>query len=254
MAPKVISIVIFTRDDAEWLARCLGTLRDAPPDRPIDVIVFDNASQDRTADLVRGWRGARGERASLLHAERDTSFSEGNNLGLRAARGELVLFLNPDTEPTGAVVSRCAAVLDAAGDIGLLGPRLVFPDGAAQDNGWALPSPPQLVRERLGRASRWVAPTGDLTDVGWLMGCFLMGRTADLVSIGGFDERYWFHGTDLELCARIGRGGWRVTRVESAQMVHRGHKEWTADRRAASRRATWQWLRTHRGGTHRGDP
>ena len=242
----MISIVIFTRDDAEWLGRCLGALRDDPPGEAVELIVFDNASTDATADVVRAWRGAGGERASLLRAERDTAFSEGNNLGLRAARGDLVLFLNPDTEPRAEVVDRCAAVLRSAGDVGLVGPRLVFPDGTEQGNGWALPSPPQLLRERLGWATRHVPATGELTDVGWLMGCFLMGRTSDLVSLGGFDERYWFHGTDLEICARVQKNGWRVARSESVQMVHRGHREWTAARRAASRRATWQWLRLHR--------
>ncbi len=242
----MISIVIFTRDDAEWLGRCLGALREDPPVEPIEVIVFDNASVYGSADLVRTWEGANGERASLLRADRDTSFSQGNNLGLRAAQGELVLFLNPDTEPSGEVLDRCAQVLRDEGDVGLVGPRLVFPDGATQDSGWALPSPPQLFQERLGLATRLVAPAVELTDVGWLMGCFLMGRRSDLVGLGGFDERYWFHGTDLEICARILKNGWRVARLESVQMVHRGHQEWTAERRAASRRATWKWLRLHR--------
>jgi len=242
----MISIVIFTRNDGSWLSRCLGALRDDPPVEPIEVIVFDNASTDDTPELARAWRGASGERASLLRAERDTSFSRGNNLGLQAATGELVLFLNPDTEPSGEVLDRCAQVLRDEGDVGLVGPRLVFPDGATQDNGWALPSPPQLVRERLGLATRLVEPSGDLTDVGWLMGCFLMGRRSDLTGLGRFDERYWFHGTDLEICARVLKSGWRVVRLEPVQMVHRGHQEWTPARRAASRRATWTWLRLHR--------
>ncbi len=242
----MISIVIFTRDDAEWLGRCLGALRDDPPDEPIEVIVFDNASKDDTPALVRAWRGGSGEQASLMRADRDTSFSKGNNLGLRAAGGELVLFLNPDTEPSGEVLDRCAQVLRSEGDVGLVGPRLLFPDGASQGNGWALPSPPQLLRERLGLATRLVAPSSELTDVGWLMGCFLMGRRSDLLGLGGFDERYWFHGTDLEICARVLKNGWRVARLEPVQMVHRGHREWTAARRSASRRATWKWLRLHR--------
>lgn len=242
----MISIVIFTRDDADWLDRCLGALRDDPPESEYEVIVFDNASRDDSADRVRAWRGANGERAALLVASEDTSFSAGNNLGLRAAHGDLVLFLNPDTEPRGPVLDACADVLRRHGDVGLVGPRLVYPDGREQGNGWALPTVRQLVKERLARSPREVPATGDLTDVGWLMGCFLMGRASDLRAIGGFDEAFWFHGTDLEICARVHTDGWRVARVETVELVHRGHRDWTSKRKAASRRATAQWLWSRR--------
>jgi len=242
----MISIVVFTRDDAEWLERCLGSLTAEPPAEDYEVIVFDNCSRDDSAERVRAWRGAGGERASLIQAQRDTSFSEGNNLGLRAAAGDLVLFLNPDTEPRGHILDACAATLRSQGDVGLVGPCLRFPSGAGQANGWALPTVGQLVAEKLGRAARHARPTGEQTDVGWLMGCFLMGRRADLSAIGGFDERFWFHGTDLELCARVGDEGWRVTRLEGVELVHRGHADWSLARRRASWRATAQWLWSRR--------
>ena len=240
----MISIVIFTRDDSEWLGRCLGSLSHAPPEEPVEVIVFDNASTDDTLDRVRSWRGPRGEQAAILRATRDTSFSEGNSLGLEAAVGDLTLFLNPDTEPTGPTLDACAQVLRTRGAVGLVGPRLVYPNGDLQDNGWALPTPVQLLRERLVGAPRVVAPTGSITSVGWLMGCFLMGRTADLRAVGGFDRRFWFHGTDLEICARVRDDGWDVVRLEDHALVHRGHRDWTPARVRAARRATARWLWT----------
>ena len=238
----MISILIFTRDDADWLGRLLTALRTDPPREPFEVLVFDNRSRDDTAGLVRSWRGPAGERAALLVAQEDTSFSRGNNCLLEAARGELALFLNPDTEPTGALLDAAAAHLRAQPDVHLVGPRLRFPDGLHQSNGWALPTPLQLARERMGQAERETPPSGTgATDVGWLMGCFLMGRTDQLRALGGFDERYWFLATDLELCARAGRRG-RVIRLDEQYLLHRGHKAWPPDRRRASRRATLSWI------------
>jgi N-acetylglucosaminyl-diphospho-decaprenol L-rhamnosyltransferase len=235
----VISVLIFTRDDAEWLARCLASLSCR---EPFEVLVFDNVSRDDTAEVVRRWRGPGGERAGRLPAGSDTSFSRGNNLLLAAAVGDLCVFLNPDTELDAGALDGAAAVLRADGGTALVGPRLRFPDGAVQPNGWALPRPGQLVAERLGLRARHVpAGSAETTPVGWLMGCFLMGRTADLRAVGGFDERYWFHATDLELCARMGRRG-RIARLETHGIVHRGHTEWAPARRRATRRATAQWL------------
>ena len=230
----MISVVIFTRDDAEWLARCLGGLEQGAGE-PLDIIVFDNASSDGTAELVRGWSGPDGP-AALLRATEDTSFSRGNNLGLAAARGDLTLFLNPDAVVDPATLDAAAAAARARG--GLVGPRLLWEDGTHQSNGWALPTPAQLVREKALGAPREVPARGaGLTPVGWLMGCFLMGRTADLRAAGGFDERYWFLGTDLEICARLG-----AARLDDHAILHRGHRAWTPERRRATRQATLQWL------------
>jgi len=238
----VISVLIFTRDDSEWLSRCLTSLAERPPREEFEVLVFDNVSQDSTAKVVRGWRGPRGMRASLLQATEDTSFSRGNNLLIQAARGDIGLILNPDTEPQGDLIDDAAALLREDLSVVCVGPRLVFPDGSDQSNGWALPTPVQLLRERLARSQRTIPPhKSSQTDVGWLMGCFLMVRTSDLRHVDGFDERYWFFGTDLELCSRLGHIG-RLVRLDEHLLVHRGHKGWPASRRQATRKATLQWM------------
>lgn len=238
----MISVLIFTRDDAEWLARCLAALNTSPPCEDLEVLVFDNVSQDSTADVVRAWRGPNGGRASLLQATRDTSFSRGNNLLIEAAKGDLALILNPDTEPQGLLIDAAAAALRNDSGVACVGPRLAFPDGSTQSNGWALPTPNQLLRERLAGAPRTIPADGSTqTEVGWLMGCFLMARTVDLHAMDGFDERYWFFGTDLELCSRLGRGG-RLVRLDEHVLVHRGHKDWPASRRRSTRGATLRWM------------
>jgi len=226
-----LSVVIFSRDDAPLLRRCLASLATVSA-VSLDVIVVDNASADGTPAVVADVR--------CIRLDEDSSFSRGNNLGLAAARAPRTLFLNPDTEVGEGALVACLRALDDP-RVGLGSPRLRWPDGTDQETGWALPTPGQLLRERLG-TPRHIAPTGDLTDVGWLMGCFLMGRTADLRVLGGFDEAFWFHGTDLELCARVQQVGQRVVRVEGESILHVGHQGWDATRRRATRGATAQWL------------
>jgi N-acetylglucosaminyl-diphospho-decaprenol L-rhamnosyltransferase len=245
MSP-LLSIVIFSRDDADHLRRCLDTLRDRPPEASWEVIVVDNASTDATGSVVASVADLLP--LTSLRLETDTSFSAGNNLGLRRARGEAVLFLNPDTLPEGAVINRCLSVLRSAPRLGLVSPRLRYPDDSHQPTGWHLPTPRQLLAEHLGGVDREVPadPTG-LTRVGWLMGCFLMGRRAVLEELGGFDEDFWFDGTDLELCSRVNARGLEVVRVEDTALVHVGHRSWNAARRQACHEALVRWLRRDHG-------
>ena len=242
----LLSIVVFTRDDADHLRRCLRALGARPPEAPWEVLVVDNASTDATAEVVADEE--RGLPLTSLRLERETSFSVGNNLGLRRAAGEFVLFLNPDTLPAGPALDRCLAVLRDQPRVGLVSPRLTYPDGAHQPTGWHLPGPRQLLAERLGRSDREVPadPVG-LTTVGWLMGCFLMGRRSMLDGLGGFDEDFWFDGTDLELCSRVNARGLQVVRVEDVEIVHVGHRTWTPARRRASHEALVRWLRRDHG-------
>jgi len=237
----VISVLVFTRDDAAWLGRCLGALAGDSPEE-LDVVVFDNVSTDDTGQVVRSWRGARGEQARLITATVDTSFSEGNNALIAAADGDVSVILNPDTEPSPAMLHALAERLRTSPRIAMVGPRLVFPDGTPQSNGWRLPTPTQLLAERLARREREVPPSGaGETDVGWLMGCCLAAHTPELRAVGGFDLGFWFHGTDLELCGRMGKRG-RIVRLDEHVLIHRGHRDWTPERITAARKATARWL------------
>ena len=245
-SPPLLSIVIFTRDDGPHLRACLACLAESPPAASFEVIVVDNASRDDTAAVVEESSDRLTLRSVVL--EVDSSFSAGNNLGLQRAEGEVVLFLNPDTLPVGEAVDRCLAVVRGDAGVGVVSPRLTFPDGAPQPTGWSLPTPRQLLREHVARDAREVAAgASPTTEVGWLMGCFLMGNRAFLAALGGFDEAFWFHGTDLELCARVGNAGRTVVRVEDCSLVHVGHRAWGAERRAASHEALVRWLRRDHG-------
>jgi GT2 family glycosyltransferase len=239
--------VIFTRDDADHLRRCLATLIASPPIAGFEVIVFDNASRDDTAAVVAD-AALQLDECRLLRTETETSFSDGNNRGLAEARGRYVLFLNPDTEPSGAILDAVLEAVHHDAAIGLVSPRLEYRNGDPQPTGWRLPTPVALAQERLRLKTRHIEGSGaEVTDVGWLMGCFLLGPTDFIRELGGFDEAFWFHGTDLEICARVRKAGRRVVRLESASMVHVGHREWDDDRKKKSHAALVQYLRRDHG-------
>jgi N-acetylglucosaminyl-diphospho-decaprenol L-rhamnosyltransferase len=236
-----LAIVIFTRDDAEHLRRCLESIEASPPTASYEVIVFDNASQDDT-DAVLSSFAERLPLRPLVQAS-ETSFSRGNNIGWESSQAPCVLFLNPDTLVDAAAIDACFDLLMSDPGAGAVSPRLQYPNGDPQPTGWHLPTVGQLVGDVLLRREREVPPhPSGTTDVGWLMGCFVMVRREVLLEIGGWDQGFWVHGTDLEFCAKIRRFGRTVLRLEDFHIVHVGHRGWDAERRRQVRRAHQLWL------------
>jgi len=127
-SPRV-SIVLVLWNRAELTLGCLQSI-SAQTELPIEVIVIDNQSTDKTSALL--------ERVSGAVVRRNPSnlgFAAAANLGASVARGELLLFLNNDAELQPGAIQSLAATLNKSSDIGAVGGKLVFPDGQVQEAG-----------------------------------------------------------------------------------------------------------------------
>src|SRR5215203_5311666 len=122
------SIIIVNWNVCALLRRCLASLTEAGPGVYAEVIVVDNASHDGSGAMVRAEFPA----VRLLANAENRGFAGGNNQGMAASRGRTLLLLNPDTEVTPGALTAMLATLDSAPDIGMVGPRLLNPDGSGQ--------------------------------------------------------------------------------------------------------------------------
>jgi N-acetylglucosaminyl-diphospho-decaprenol L-rhamnosyltransferase len=241
-----LSIVIVNYNAQQHLENCLESLTSSPPATPHDIIVVDNASADGSVEAVRArWPGI-----TLIEQPSNVGFAAGNNAGIRASDGTLILLLNNDTiVPAGAIdtlVGRLLAHPDAA----VAGPRLVDEAGRAELSFGPMISPLNEVRQKLtmrlhGRgvaaASRWVErATRRERYVDWVSGACLLEHRADAEQAGLLDERYFLYTEDVDFCATIRRRGRRVLFTPTAQVVHlRGRSRSTSptEMNAAYRRS-----------------
>jgi len=226
-AMPVGSLIIVTFNSAEHIASCLASVSDPAWER----IVVDNASRDATLDRARAVAGVR-----VVANSENRGFAAAANQGARAARGEFLLFLNPDVvaEP-GALAALRAAV--APESVAAAAGRLLNPDGSTQV-GFAvrrlptlatmlaeilllnrlLPSNPWNRRYRCldfdyERAAEVEQPAG---------ACLLVKRSA-WEAAGGFDEGFfplWFE--DVDLCRRLRGGGGEIVYEPRARFRHAG--------------------------------
>lgn len=193
-----LSVIIVSWNVADLLAACVQSILAAPFAPSTEIIVVDSGSTDGTAQLLT----ERFPDVRVLRQAENVGFTRGNNLGLREARGRLLLLLNPDTKILGDALGQMARYLDANPTVGILGPHTLNADGTTQSTRRRFPSLRLALFE-----STWLqryAPkslldhfycadqTDDTAtyDVDWVQGSALMTRRAVYDQIGGLDERY----------------------------------------------------------------
>ena len=213
-APDV-SIIIVSFNARAHLERCLQSLHDAPPVRPHEIIVVDNASADGSADAARRW-----PRVRVIEAGSNLGFARGNNAGIRASTGKYSLLLNSDTiVPPGAVDSLLAAI-ERDSSVAVVGPRVVDSTGRAELSVGRMVSPWNEIRQKFLMPARaeQISRQEHFTD--WVSGACLLVRRSDADAVGLLDERFFMYGEDFDICARTQLAGWKLQVAEDLLARH----------------------------------
>lgn len=194
-----------------------------------ELIVLDNASRDGIAQrLAREHAGD--ARVRVLQLGANLGFGAAMNRGAAVARGEWLLLLNPDCLLAADTLAR---LLAAAQDGALVGAIVCDTQGWPDAAAWRrAPTLRRVLCMMSGLArfeSRWPALAGvnrrdalpDATvPVEALSGALLLLPRAVFARIGGFDERYFLHFEDLDLCARVRAGGTPLRLAGAVRVLH----------------------------------
>ncbi|MCL4465941.1 MAG: glycosyltransferase [Chloroflexi bacterium] len=180
-----------------------------------EVIIVDNASTDETADRLRGVAPP----YRVMTNSRNGGFARACNQGAAAATGEYLLFLNNDTVPTEGWLDAMLQVADGCQDVGIVGSKLLYPDGTIQHAGVAMTN--ELVPVHM--YCLFPADYAEVTvnrDYQAVTGACLLIRRALFEELGGFDERYLNSYEDIDLCCRVRRRGLKVVYAANSVLYH----------------------------------
>ena len=227
--PLKLSIVIVNWNVADLVEQCLASIAETAGDLAHEIILVDNASTDNcVARVERRFPSVR-----ILRNNVNVGFPRANNQALAIARGQYVLYLNPDTAVGPGTLAACVSELDADPAVGLVGCRLVLPDGRIQLEGGrrtfhlrhlaieALYLHMLFPRSRIfgDYLMGWWDHT-DVRDVEALAGAFMMVR-ADLArQLGGLPEDLFMFHEDVSFCLRVLRRGWRIRYRGDVSTLH----------------------------------
>jgi O-antigen biosynthesis protein len=124
------SIIIPVYNKYEYTAACLHSIAEHTPAGDWEVIVVDDCSSDQTPDYLSACRGIR-----VIRNAENSGFIRSCNAGAEAARGDYLVFLNNDTTVTAGWLDALIGTFDQIEDAGIVGARLVYPDGRLQEAG-----------------------------------------------------------------------------------------------------------------------
>lgn len=220
----LVSIIIPTKDKAPLLQRCLETLTSRTDYRNYEILVVDNGSTASDAvALLDQLIGLESPSLRVYRYPGDFHFGRINNLVAQEAQGELLLFLNNDTAPLNADWLDELVGLISQSDVGVVGARLLFPDGKVQQAGLTLGLLGAAETPFLGyssEASGYLGRALVAQDVSAVSGSCILIRKPLLTLLKGFDEHYTVAYGDVDLCLRAREAGFRVVWTPHASLLH----------------------------------
>lgn len=228
MSGPCVTIVVVNWNGLDLTSACLDSIGGLDhPER--ETIVVDNGSTDGSVEAL----GRRGD-VRVIEAGSNLGFARAANLGIRAARGDLVLLLNNDVvldDP--GVLTEAVAFQRAHPDAGAVSVRLRGADGETQESCGRFHSlraevlnslPARALGIHRDDLLRYTPDDHRRTGpVDWAIAAFLLVPRRALDRVGLLDERRFMYGEDYDLCWRLARVGLRTYHLGSASATHLGN-------------------------------
>ena len=227
--PPRLSVLICSLNVRDHVMRCLESVLGRDQGITLEVILVDNASSDDTVERVREqW-----PQVHVVQNRANVGFAQANNQALARAKGEFVLFLNPDTEVGPGTLRRCVEELAGDPGLGMVGCRLLWPDGEIQyecaRSAYRLGD---LVLESFylhrffprhrifGRQLLGDWDHTESRDVEGMSGAFMMLPRTLANELGGMATDVFLYHEDMDLALRVRQRGFRIRYLADVWTIH----------------------------------
>lgn len=216
-----VSIVIPLYNKLECTKACLLALQANTSSSLYETIIVDNASSDGTEAFLTQTALP----VSTIRNRENQGFAKACNQGAAAARADLILFLNNDTEPQPGWLEPLLQILDNDPAVSAVGSKLLYPDGTIQHAGILIAEdhpgsdPLVAINAHQRRPSDFPLANCPLTVQALTAACLLVRKSAFLET-GGFDEGYWNGYEDVDLCFKLHEKGSKLVYEPSSVLIH----------------------------------
>ena len=206
---RVVASVVAFKNDPATLSKSLLSFLDSAGDTFLYLI--DNSPSDNLKTLIAD------PRVIYIHIGKNIGFGPGHNVAMRQSiqQAQYHLVLDPDVYFGPEVIPLLYNFMEKQKEIGLVMPKVLYPDGSLQRLCKLLPTPFTLIMRRflksvtplVNRINRkyelQFADYNQIMDVPFLSGCFMFFRSEALQKVGLFDERFFLYTEDIDLSRRI---------------------------------------------------
>ncbi len=226
-----VSIIIVTYNSEKEIINCINSLLHQLNDINGEIVIIDNNSTDNTIFLIKEIDS---KTISIIQNSDNFGYTIANNQGIKNAKGEYLLFLNPDTIVPNGVINNLLNEIQGNKNFGAIAPQLRFPDGRIQKSCRRFPRRRDILYESIG-LSKLFKNSKEFNY--WKMGDFNHNKTSlvdqpagaallipkkIINEIGLLDEQFPMFFSDVDLCKRIWDVGYNVRYTTNSFITHKG--------------------------------
>ena len=229
MTSNSVSVIIVSYNVKRYVTHCIETVLCSDYIGEKEIIVVDNNSFDETSQYLRETF----PEIKLIENHKNVGFGKAVNHAAETATGEYLLILNPDTILQENTISTFVNYLKTHSEVGLIGPKIINPDGTLQLTckrsfpTLSVALPKLLGFSKIFPQTKWAGKynltyldPNKIHSVDAVSGSCIFIRKTLFHEIDGFDEQFFLFGEDLDLCFRMKQKGHEIHYVPSTQILH----------------------------------
>ena len=242
-----LTIQIVNFRSRHCLRECLFSIgENLPADISAEIIIINN--DEESLENVFGING--GSAVQIIEIKKNVGFGQAHNAGFRQARGEYVLFLNPDTKIPSGALSVLLDIFAGNEKVGIVAPLLVDSAGKIESDCFgSRRTPLSMIGGKIFLKKNPAVTENEIFETDWVSGGAMMARRDVFEKVGGFDENFFMYFEDVDLCRRMKKLGHRVMIHPGVRVFHESGKSFENEREKKKHYYTSQdyYLRKHFG-------
>jgi GT2 family glycosyltransferase len=227
-----ISCVALSWNSERFIAKCLNALIFDLEQHNLkyEIFVVDNGSHDLTVSILKSMQMQYPERIFPIYLGYNKGTTYSRNLALKRAKGRYICVLDCDLEVSPGAVVQLIHTLEKDPRIGLVAPKLLYPNGNLQKSTDVFPTILTkairyfflkfIEKHNHERAKKLSGRKTDLSEVDYAISAMWIFKRVILDKVGFLDENIFYSPEDADYCLRIWRAGWMVVYDPAVTCVH----------------------------------
>jgi GT2 family glycosyltransferase len=217
------TIIIVNWNNKNILRDCLESIYNTQINYSFEIIVVDNNSEDGSVELIKN----KFHDVILIENNKNFGFAKANNQAIKIAKTDHILLLNNDTIMTpNDCFSNMVRFIQENPGVGVLGCKLLYPDGTLQSLGEKFPSVWEVFKNQILFFKTWrrfrknKEKDNVFKRVNYVSGACLLTRREVFEKVGTLKEDYFMYGEDTEFCYRVHKAGWEIGVLTNESIIH----------------------------------
>ncbi len=210
-----VSIIIPVYNQLDFLKRCLRKIGENTGSVSYEIIICDDKSEEPGIDNFY-----RNLAFKVIRNNKRLFFARTCNKGVRVAEGDILLFLNSDTEPEKNWLAPMVNLINSSREIGIVGSKLLYPDRTIQHIGVYYDLNLKDGMHYHKRENEFIKEAVTLRECEAVTGACLMVRKELFDNLCGFDERFYHGWEDMDLCFRVRSAGFKIYYCPESVLIH----------------------------------